>query len=118
MVINQEIFDLNNYNVDNSFIEGMDVVNSNEEIKKYLKYLYQIIGKIKKYTESIKLYLLGKDNSFEFLIKINKDKESKKNLFVEILNMKKNIKTEDEKELISEINITMESLENILTSLK
>ena len=118
VVINQEIFDLNNYNVDNSFIEGMDVVNSNEEIKKYLKYLYQIIGKIKKYTESIKLYLLGKDNSFEFLIKINKDKESKKNLFVEILNMKKNIKTEDEKELISEINITMESLENILTSLK
>ena len=52
---------------------------------------------------------IGKDYSFELNIIVKKEKQGV--LFHEILNMKRT------NEIINEININMESLENILTNL-
>ena len=60
-------------------------------------------------TNKITISSIGKDMSFELTIEIIKEKQ--KELFSEILNMK-NIDKE-----IDEMSITMQSLENILTSL-
>ena len=61
-----------------------------------------------KFTD-IELQKINKDLSFEFKIHVNKEKQSE--LFIQILDMKNTNK------LLSEINISMESLENILTKL-
>ena len=60
-------------------------------------------------TKKITISSIGKDMSFELVIDIIKERQ--KELFVDVLNMK-NINKE-----IDEMNITMQSLENILTSL-
>ena len=78
-------------------------------IENYLNGLIQIVQKIKDKTKKITINEIGKDLSFELIIEIIKEKQ--KELFSEILNMK-NVNKE-----ISEMNITMQSLENILTSL-
>jgi hypothetical protein len=55
------------------------------------------------------LYFIGQDYSFEFIVQIINEK--KKELFCDIFNMKNNDK------IIDEFTITMQSLENILTSI-
>ena len=96
-------------------IMGIDVIehlileNKNAIIENYLIELMKIIEIIKPMTLKISLSEIGQDLSFELIIEIIKEKQ--KDLFSTILNMK-NINKE-----ISEMNITMQSLENILTSL-
>ena len=60
-------------------------------------------------TKKISLYLIGRDYSFELVIEVIN--EMKKELFSELLNLKNIDKTVDE------LTITMQSLENILTSI-
>ena len=80
-----------------------------ENIKPYLIELEKVIESIKDKCSEIRLEKLNKDFSFEFKIKIKKEKQS--DLFVQVLDMKNN------NNLLSEISISMESLENILTRL-
>jgi ABC-type multidrug transport system ATPase subunit len=80
-----------------------------ENIKPYLIELEKVIDSIKDKCSEIRLEKLNKDFSFEFKIKIKKEKQS--DLFVQVLDMK------NTNNLLSEISISMESLENILTRL-
>ena len=97
----------------NNLIEGFDVASNylkqNPVFGPYLKALIKVVENIKIKTQKISLYLVGKDFSFELIIQIIHEK--KKELFCEILNMKNNDKT------IDELTISMQSLENILTSI-
>ena len=83
---------------------------SNQMLEPYIRALIECISKINKYTKRITLIEIGKDLSFELIINV-KDQE-KQFLFTEVLNMKNT----DNK--ISEMIISMESLENILTSFR
>ena len=83
---------------------------NNAMLEPYIRALIECISKINKYTKKITLIEIGKDLSFELILNI-KDQE-KQFLFTEILNMKNT----DNK--ISEMIISMESLENILTSFR
>ena len=96
-----------------SLIAGFDnysnFIRQNPPFEPYIRNLGRVIYKIKDKTKKISLYIICKDYSFDLVIQI-KD-ERKKELFVDILNMKNEDKT------IEEISIGMQSLENILTSL-
>jgi ABC-type multidrug transport system ATPase subunit len=96
-----------------SMVKGFNISNNNmpdiESIKLYLIELEKVIESIKDKCSEIKFEKLNKDFSFEFKIKIIKEKQSE--LFVQVLDMKNN------NNLLSEISISMESLENILTRL-
>ena len=83
---------------------------NNQMLEPYIRALIECISKINKYTKKITLIEIGKDLSFELIINV-KDQE-KQFLFTEVLNMKNT----DNK--ISEMIISMESLENILTSFR
>ena len=74
-----------------------------------MKELEKVIALIKDKCSEIVLQKINKDFSFEFNIHVIKEKQS--DLFIQILDMKNTNK------LLSEINISMESLENILTKL-
>ena len=116
--INKEI---NNNNVEDALnnlrelVSGLDAFdniilkNKNVYIENYLIGLFKVVKRIKNMTSNIVISSIGKDMSFELVISIIKEK--KKHLFSEILNMK-NINKE-----IAEMNITLQSLENILTAL-
>ena len=103
------------FNSIKELVDGFDVFdniilkNKNVCIENYLNELIKVIKKIKNMTNKITISSIGKDMSFELIIEIIKEKQ--KELFSEILNMK-NIDKE-----IDEMSITMQSLENILTSL-
>ena len=84
-------------------------IMSNPAIEPYLSNLIKIVLKIKDKTQKITLMFIGKDLSFELVISIIKERQ--KELFSEILNMKNVDNT------IAEMSISMQSLENILTSL-
>ena len=103
----------NSLNILANYIEGfnnyIDYFNKNPMFGPYLKPLINVIKKIRNKTSKISLYIIGKDYSFELIIQIINEK--KKELFSEILSMKNNDKT------IDELTITMQSLENILTSI-
>ena len=81
----------------------------NQFFEPYLSALLNILQKIRPMTKKISLYLIGRDYSFELVIEIIN--EMKKELFTELLNLKNIDKTVDE------LTITMQSLENILTSI-
>ena len=81
----------------------------NQFLEPYLKALINLVQKIRPKLKKINLYLIGKDYSFDLIIEVKN--EMKKELFSEILSLKNNDNT------IDELAITMESLENILTSL-
>ena len=89
--------------------EFSEYIFSNISIEPYLLVLMKIVETIKDKTNNIVLTEIGKDLSFEIVISIIKEKQ--KELFIEILNLKNKDNT------ISEMNISMQSLENILTSL-
>ena len=84
-------------------------LRENPNYQPYLKALINVVEKIENKTDKISLYLIGQDFSFELVIQINK--EMKKELFSDILSMKNN------DESIDELTISMQSLENILTSI-
>ena len=92
-----------------NFNLGKDNVSNMENIKPYIIELEKVIKTIKDKCSEIKFEKLNKDFSFEFKIKIIKEKQS--DLFVQVLDMK------NTNNLLSEISISMESLENILTRL-
>jgi ABC-type multidrug transport system ATPase subunit len=96
-----------------SMVKGFNISNNNmpdiESIKIYLIELEKVIVSIKDKCSEMKFEKLNKDFSFEFKIKIIKEKQSE--LFVQVLDMK------NTNNLLSEISISMESLENILTRL-
>ena len=75
----------------------------------YVDELYNVLSLINEKCYKISVREIGKDYSFELNIHVKKEQQGR--LFNQILNMKT---TND---LISEININMESLENILTRL-
>ena len=83
-------------------------IMNNPNLEPHIIALIDIIKKIKSYTKSIILVEIRKDLSFELILKIIQEK--KHILFSDILNIKNNDKN------ISEIIISMESLENILSS--
>ena len=102
------------FNIINTLIEGFgqysQYILNNPRMDMYLRPLIEVIKKIKTYTSKILLNEIGKDFSFELTISIIQDK--KKELFTSILTMKNTNNN------ISEMIISMESLENILTSFK
>ena len=77
-------------------------------INYYLQILIEVINKIKQFTNKISLDIIGKDLSFEFKIELKKDQ--KKNLYIEIINIKKQY------EVISGIDFDYESLDKIINS--
>ena len=83
--------------------------NNNIYAENYLSGLIKILQRIKDKTKKISINDIRQDMSFELGLEIIKEKQ--KDLFVEILNLK-NINKQ-----ISELSITMQPLENILTSL-
>ena len=91
------------------FNEYLDFFRNNNEYEPYLKALINFIDKIIDKIKNISLCFIGQDYSFELTVQIINKK--KKELFCDILNMKKNEK------IIDELTITMQSLENILTSI-
>ena len=84
-------------------------LRQNPNYEPYLNALINVINSIKDKTDKITLLLIGQDFSFELVIQIKK--EMKKELFINILNMKNTNNT------IDELTISMQSLENILTSI-
>ena len=108
------------YNIDDAFqtiselVEGFtnysNYIMENYALESHIKPLITIVKKIKPNIKSIILAKIKKDLSFELILNIIQ--ERKYNLFSDILNMKNFDKN------ISEIIISMESLENILTSFK
>ena len=83
--------------------------NKNIYAENYLSGLIKILQRIKDKTKKISINDIRQDMSFELGLEIIKEKQ--KDLFVEVLNLK-NINKQ-----ISELSITMQPLENILTSL-
>ena len=114
-VINQE---KDIYNIDETFqninglIEGFNsyynYIMSNPSLEPHLRALITSVNKIKSYTKRIILAQIRKDLSFELILDIIKEK--KYILLSHILNLKNNDNN------ISEINISMETLDNILSS--
>ena len=119
-----EIINQNRNNLVNNIVEAYRVISSlvmgftnysnyilnNPNFEPYIRTLIDIINKIKKNTKNILLVEIGKDFSFKLIVKAIPEK--KQALFVEILNMKNNNNS------ISEMIISMESLENIMTSFR
>ena len=108
----------NNLNLFNNEIKNLsDIIKNfniiyqinNENLFPYIIELEKVINIIKDKCSIIRFQRLNKDLSFEFNIKVLKEKQSE--LFIQVLEMK-NVNN-----LISEISISMESLENILTRL-
>ena len=91
---------LNNYSI---------FIRNNKGIEPYIKELMKVIETIKDKCSEVSLIKINKDYSFEFNMHIIKEKQSE--LFIQVLSMK-NVNN-----LLSEISISMESLENILTKL-
>ena len=89
--------------------ENIIMENKNVFVDNYLSGLVKILQRIKDKTKKISINDIRQDMSFELGLEIIKEKQ--KDLFVEILNLK-NINKQ-----ISELSITMQPLENILTSL-
>ena len=111
---NKEKGNLEHYfSVISSLVSGFNNYSNyilpNQFFEPYLKALINILQKIKPMTKKISLYLIGRDYSFELVLEIIN--ETKKELFTELLNLKNTDKTVDE------LTITMQSLENILTSI-
>jgi len=90
------------------FSNYSNYIINNPSLEPYIRSLIKIVNKIKSNTKNIILAEIRKDLSFELILNIIQDK--KHLLLSDILNMK-NI---DDK--ISEINISMDSLDNTLTS--
>ena len=103
-------------NIENNFVSDInginnysELINNNKDLQTHVKELEKVISLIKDKCAEIFLQKINKDYSFEFNIHVIKERQNE--LFIQILDMKNTNK------LLSEINISMESLENILTKL-
>ena len=106
----KENIGINNFQSDiNGINNYSELINNNKELQTHVKEVEKVIALIKDKCAEIVLQKINKDYSFEFNIHVIKEKQSE--LFIQILDMKNTNK------LLSEINISMESLENILTKL-
>ena len=85
-------------------------IMSNPSLEPYIQALIDVINRISQYNNKITLIEIGKDLSFKLIL--NNIPDKKQLLFSEILGMK------NKNNLISEMIISMESLENILTSFR
>ena len=90
----------------NQFTNGLMGI---ENIRPYIIEFDKVISSIKDKCSDIILLRINHDYSFELNIKTIKEKQSE--LFTQVLDMK------NKNNLLSEISISMESLENILTQL-
>ena len=95
-------------NLVTGFTNYSNYILNTPALEPYLDALIDFINKINEYNKKISLIEIGKDLSFKLIVKASP--EMKANFFTEILTMKKKHKE------ISEMIISMESLENILTS--
>ena len=111
-IINEEIDDQFIQQI-SSNIKGLnnhyEFIKQKASIKPYLNELVNVIESIKDKCSEITLQKINKDLSFDFNIHVLKERQSL--LFAQVLDMK-NVNN-----LLSEISISMESLENILTKL-
>ena len=82
-------------------------VAEKKDVMPYLEALGGVVSDIKEECESIQLFEVRNDYSFELSVHVNPQKQG--DLFAKILNMK------NENNSISEISISIQSLENILT---
>ena len=96
-------------NIIKDFDKHYEYLVKMENIYPYIVELEKVINIIKDNCSKIEFLKLNKDFSLEFNINVIKEKQS--DLFTKVLDMK------NTNHLISEISITMESLENILTRL-
>ena len=87
----------------------MNIINKYQNLGFYVDSLYNVLSLIVDKCEKISIVEIGKDFSFELKIHVKKDKQGL--LFSQILTMKST------NEFISEVNINMESLENVLINL-
>ena len=92
------------------FTNYSNYIMNNPPLEPYLQALIDVINRIKDYNRKITLVEIGKDLSFKLVL--NNIPDKKQLLFSEILGMK------NKNNLISEMIISMESLENILTSFR
>ena len=117
---NLKIDTINDTDIDEGFLENMSssinglnnhlqFVKNHPDIQDYLKELVKVIDLIRDKCYEFALQKINKDYSFEFNIQVIKEKQSE--LFTQVLDMK------NVNKLLSEISISMESLENILTKL-
>ena len=109
-----------NEEIDDEFLQEMssnikglntcyEFIKNNPLIKPCLNELVKVIESIKDKSSDLTLQAINKDFSFDFRIHVLKEKQSE--LFIQVLDMK-NVNKQ-----LSEISITMDSLENILTKL-
>ena len=102
------IFKLSDIGVEGGhFIDNF--VMQNQHLIKYVNELFLVLNDFKDSCEKIRINQIGSDFSFDLMIYLRKDKQG--DAFSHILNMKQ------KNEKLSEININIESLENILTKL-
>ena len=117
---NLKVDTINDSDVDEGLLENMyssinglnnhvQFVKNHPDIQDYLKELVKVIDLIRDKCYELSLQKINKDYSFEFNIQVIKEKQSE--LFTQVLDMK------NVNKLLSEISISMESLENILTKL-
>ena len=93
-----------------SYIKGFDkILNDNPNINPYLEELLNLMKLFNDNCSDIAIRNINKDSSFDFNIKVINDK--KKILFTKLINLKKENKN------ISQVDISKESLENILTNI-
>ena len=97
-------------NLVTGFTNYSNYILNTPALEPYLDALIDFINKINEYNKKISLIEIGKDLSFKLLLNIIPDK--KQLLFTEILSIK------NKNNLYSEMIISMESLENILTSFR
>ena len=105
--VNSDIENL--YRVVKGFGLQKDFIQENSNIGPYIGELNKVIEEVKDKCSEIEIKKINKDFSFEFNIHVIKEKQNE--LFTQVLNMK------NENQKLSEISISMESLENILTKL-
>ena len=93
-----------------SSIKGFDkILNDNPNINPYLEELLNLTKLFNDNCSDFSISNINKDSSFDFNIKVINDK--KKILFTKLINLKKENKN------ISQVDISKESLENILTKI-
>ena len=85
------------------------IIDYNPQLMPYLRELLSLVLSLKDNCSEIKIKNINNDFSFDFTIQISKENQNK--LFTQIFKMK------NENKLLSQIDISTESLENILTKI-
>ena len=105
---NDEIIKILSSNI-KGFDKFIQIISDNPQIIPYLAELLSLILNLKEYCSEIMIKNINNDFSFDFNIQV--ENENKNKLFAQIFKMK------NENILLSQIDISTESLENILTKI-